>query len=356
MSTDSVLAKVAMSREECEARILAKQPFEKHEVDALAALSRCRKDEKYWLPDGKVIEIEDRTVKVPLSLTFGEIPALCHWIESEENKSPLHPSHPKLGSEAYPLVLNGGDQIGYQHMLTYLLKWGVFWVVDHAVKFAKERLFVTTESKAPSIRLGLAREFHLGDWVESGLEPYIDVSITPQLKEVSKDDIYRMGYRVYEIVARTREANVRRRMELALVAPSMGLTELGLRNVGCSPGQHDNCRQAWKEGWQNEVAPRLLDSKAPISLQFVSAFVRGQIEVKGPRETPSAFSRINYHCALAAVDSLVYGPELEDHGWKAIKMKAVEMVKRMYECWDENDKAVEASNVDDYFGGVVVYR
>ncbi|KAL0573557.1 hypothetical protein V5O48_008390 [Marasmius crinis-equi] len=394
MSLDRVLADNAISREECEARILSGQSLEKDELDALAALSRCRRDENYWFPDGQVIEVEERTIKVHLSLTFGEIPALRHFIESEEKKLPLHATHPKLGSEAYPLRLQGGDQIGYRHIvqwlkytyqkynlgsspvkcyliavistfrkaefteeeLTYLLKWGVFWTVDHAVKFAKDRLFATTATKAPSIRLGLAREFHLGDWIEFALEPFIDISITPQLKDITDDDINRMGYRVFQVITLTREANIRRRVELANVAPSMGLSEEGIRNIGCSPSQHENCRQAWREGWQTEVAARLLDPKNPISLQLVSCFVHGQIEIQGPRQTPSAFSRINNACGLAAVDNLVYGPELKDYGWKDMKLKAVQRVKKLYECWDGNDQMIEASNVDDYFGGVVEYR
>ncbi|KAJ8095653.1 hypothetical protein PM082_022978 [Marasmius tenuissimus] len=69
-NVDLTLAAEAMSREECEARISSGQPFQQRELNALAALTRSRKDEKYWFLDGKVIEIEGRTIKVHLSLTY----------------------------------------------------------------------------------------------------------------------------------------------------------------------------------------------------------------------------------------------------------------------------------------------
>ncbi|KAJ8074639.1 hypothetical protein PM082_022217 [Marasmius tenuissimus] len=377
-NADLTLAAEAMSREECEARISSGQPFQQRELNALAALTRSRKDEKYWFLDGKVIEIEGRTIKVHLSLTFDEIPALKHWvIASEEQSKPRDPSHPHLGSEAYPMVLQGGEVIGYHHMLqwlkyiyqnayrkekfneeelTYLLGWGHLWGVEHAVKFAKDNLVVMVHSKPPSVKLGLARQFLISEFVEPGLEPYIDIGATPQLKEITEDDIYRMGYRTYEIIARTRETNLRRRIDLAMIPPPMGIPEDSLLAKNCTPTRHEICRQAWKEGWRNDVAARLLDKEAPIPYNLISSFVHTQVTYRGPRQTPTAYSRINQQCGLAAVDNLNWGPDLEEYGWIAIKSSAVERVKKLYGCWEGNDATVNGSLADELLaGGVIEY-
>ncbi|KAJ8086153.1 hypothetical protein PM082_004975 [Marasmius tenuissimus] len=386
-NSDLILAADAMSREECEARISSGQPFQRHELAALAALTRSRKDTKYWFTDGKVIEIGGRTVKVHLSLAFGEIPALKDWIIASEDPSKTRdPSHPQLGSEAYPMVLQGGEVIGYKNMLqwlkyiyqkynfaatvftgqlvamistyrkeefneeelTHLLQWGHFWAVEHAVKFAKDELVAMIRSKPCSVYLGLARQFLIGEFVEPGLEQYIDISATPQLKEITDNDIYRMGYRAYEIIARTRETNFQRRMELAMIAPSMGVPEDSLSANDCTLARHETCRQAWKEGWRNEVAARLLDKRTPIPFHLISSFIHTQVIYKGPRQTPSAYSQINQRCAIAAVDNLVYGPDLDNYGWTAIKNSAVERVKKLYGCWRGNDVAVDGGITDEF--------
>ncbi|KAJ8088645.1 hypothetical protein PM082_013888 [Marasmius tenuissimus] len=356
-----------MSLEEFNTRLASNDPFHQLELDALVARTLSCKEEGFWFPDGRVILVGETAFKVHLSIVFGEIDALKDWVNEMVNpKIPVgHPTHPLPGTEAYPMVLESGGIIRSEHVLNWLkntftkshesyrkqtfdehhlvhlLHFAHFWVVDHAVRFAKEKLYGLVAGKEASIRLEFARRFKFGDWIEDALEHYIDITSTPQLKDIRRQDIDRMGWDAYEIVVRTREAGYKRRIELALTTvPSMGMSNTSLEQVGCSVERHRSCRQAWEHGWRFEVAPRLLDSSHPLGLRHgITSFIRMQAEAA----LPSVYSRIHPRCLSIALNELYWGPEESQYGWKEIREKAVEHVKGVYGCWQGNDDAINGT-------------
>ncbi|KAL0562476.1 hypothetical protein V5O48_019611, partial [Marasmius crinis-equi] len=173
------------------------------------------------------------------------------------------------------------------------------------------------------------RQFLFGDWIAPALEAYVDVSVTPFLKNIKAEDVERIGCDALHLIARTREANMRRRGELAVVVPPTGIAETDLANLSCSVDLHRKCRDAWNAGWRNEVAPMLVRGSNPMPFRDITRYIQNQIDnaIPGQPNTHSAYCRMNRGCLDSAVHALRWGPEVDEYGWVAMLKKATEELK-----------------------------
>jgi hypothetical protein len=148
-------------------------------------------------------------------------------------------------------------------MLVNILKLSQIYMIHAGSAYAIHHLEL--QQMSPARRIELSRMFSIHDWVEDAFRRLMEVDFA----DLIEDDEYRLGYKVYRIIAKTKEYIDKQRKSTAQVAPPLTFLE----SYECM--DHKTCRDVWKDGWWKKVSKRLVHPTQPISLREVADYVSG---------------------------------------------------------------------------------
>ncbi|KAG2132168.1 hypothetical protein BD769DRAFT_1386457 [Suillus cothurnatus] len=168
--------------------------------------------------------------------------------------------------------------------------------VDHRLVSLRHSYDTDGTEQLPIILHQISEEdfTHFLNWV------YHISSVPPPPEEQFLVAIFKMGFKVYTIIARAKEVMERERRALAAYPPSLLVSP----SFSCSSHLHSQCKEAWSGFWWKKVARAILHPMNPLPLTQILQLV---IEAPLP-------NGMNIACKQAMVDAMIEleGLEVEE--------------------------------------------
>lgn len=141
--------------------------------------------------------------------------------------------------------------------LADILKVSTQWEVESGRVWAIHHL-ETTPSVPASLRLHLARRYAVPNWIEPAFR---DLVFNISLGDLRGDDFTHLGYPVYILISKLKEAIEQERRVVAYLAP-----DCRTHNAACT--NSDRCSLIWRETWWLKIGRRLLNPEASQAMPF----------------------------------------------------------------------------------------
>jgi hypothetical protein len=148
-----------------------------------------------------------------------------------------------------------------ERLLTNILKLSNKWEITEGQEYAI--LFLREQVMDAAHRLELSRMFGIDEWVKPAFNELVQKNLT----SLSINDVNRIGFTTYTILAKAREAIDQQRKLIAAVPPAM----VFLESYKCL--DHDKCKASWKETWWRKLGKQLVHPSKPLALSEVMDFL-----------------------------------------------------------------------------------
>lgn len=124
-------------------------------------------------------------------------------------------------------------------------------------------LFLGQLALPPPRRLELSRMYEIDEWIQ----PAFEALVRMELKQLSLEDVNRISFTTYIILAKAREAIDYCRKLIAAVPHSITFAE----SFRCY--NHDKCKDAWRENWWRKLGKQLLHPTTPLEINGALDFL-----------------------------------------------------------------------------------
>ncbi|KAI0697420.1 hypothetical protein C8T65DRAFT_743210 [Cerioporus squamosus] len=231
-----------------------------------------RRHTRFYLPRGTdIFAVQNTLYKLHadlLGLKGGVMKDLLELPQSMEGREGL--------TDDNPIVLPQLTEKEFEHYLDFVyqghmlpphplqklvdvLKVSTQWEVDDGRTWAIHHL-EHTENVPASLRLRLALRYEVPQWVEPAFR---DLVFNVPVSHLKRDDLASIGYPVYALITKVKEAIDRERRVLAHLPP-----ELNTHDPTCA--NNARCAMIWRETWWMKIGRRLLDPDPKVELTFAA--------------------------------------------------------------------------------------
>ncbi|KAJ7149102.1 hypothetical protein C8R46DRAFT_1044373 [Mycena filopes] len=178
----------------------------------------------------------------------------------------------------------GGDNNAKERICTHLLKVSDMWAIRAGKVYA---ISVLEKMDLPaSRRLELAGKFTIADWVQ----PAVKKILNQNLSTLNDNDICAMGWKVYSILVKAKEALDAETRRTAFVPPAMS------KDPAWECKEHSSCLSVWPKLWFDKIGRELLHADRAIQLNQIAGKVVKDDAFKHPRLSESCRIDMISHC------------------------------------------------------------